>query len=90
MVVQFNLNAAVMLKLMSVRQETPLHMAARNGSVQVAHLLVSHGSDVNARNLDDLTPLVLAAQEGNQAGVFPQTSTSFTQGSNLCGLGVLH
>eukprot|EP00435_Cladocopium_sp_Y103_P020871 s963_g5.t1 len=47
-------------------QETPLHMAARSGNVQVAQLLVSYGAEVNALNLDDLTPLVLAAQEGKQ------------------------
>lgn len=47
-------------------KETPLHMAARTGNVQVAHLLVTHGAEVNARNLDDLTPLILAAQEGKQ------------------------
>ena len=50
------------------RQETPLHMAARSGNVQVAQLLVSHGAEVNALNLDDLTPLVIAAQEGKEAG----------------------
>ena len=55
-------------------QETPLHMAARSGNVQVAQLLVSHGADVNALNLDDLTPLVIAAQEGKQAGHDPARS----------------
>ena len=55
-------------------QETPLHMAARSGNVQVAQLLVSHGAEVNALNLDDLTPLVIAGQEGKQAGPDPARS----------------
>ena len=57
-----------------MRQETPLHMAARSGNVQVAQLLVSHGAEVNALNLDDLTPLVIAGQEGKQAGPDPARS----------------
>ena len=49
-------------------------MAARSGNVQVAQLLVSHGAEVNALNLDDLTPLVIAGQEGKQAGPDPARS----------------
>ena len=50
-------------------------MAARHGNLPVARLLVIHGADVNAKNLDELTPLVLAAQEGQQDGciVIPST-----------------
>ena len=43
-------------------------MAARSGNLPVAQLLVSHGAEVNARNLDDLTPLIVAAQEGKKDG----------------------
>lgn len=52
-------------------------MAARHGNLPVARLLVIHGADVNAKNLDEVTPLVLAAQEGKQDGCVT-SSTSLT------------
>ena len=42
-------------------------MAARHGNLPVARLLVIHGADVNAKNLDEVTPLVLAAQESHRS-----------------------
>ena len=41
-------------------------MAARSGNLPVAQLLVSRGADLNAQNLDNLTPLVVAAKEGKK------------------------
>ena len=38
-------------------QETPLHIAARLGFVEIVELLVSASADVNARNVNDFTPL---------------------------------
>ena len=40
---------------------TPLHYAARHNSVEVVQLLISHGSDVNAKSDNGWTPLHGAA-----------------------------
>jgi ankyrin repeat protein len=45
-------------------KKTPLHIAAAEGRVDVAELLVKHGADVNARNNNNSTPLHLAANAG--------------------------
>jgi ankyrin repeat protein len=37
--------------------ETPLHMAAESGSVELAELLLAHHADVNARDAANVTPL---------------------------------
>ncbi|CAJ1406091.1 unnamed protein product [Effrenium voratum] len=47
-------------------EETPLHMAARHGNLEVAQALLKFGAQINARNLDEVTPLLAAAQEGQQ------------------------
>ena len=39
---------------------TPLHKAATGGTVEIAELLLLHGADVNARTIDEITPLALA------------------------------
>ena len=44
--------------------ETSLHVAARFGHVDIAHLLINLGSDVNAKTRKGKTPLHYAAQEG--------------------------
>ena len=44
--------------------ETPLHVAARSGQMDIAHLLINSGSDVNAEARKGETPLHRAAQEG--------------------------
>jgi hypothetical protein len=41
----------------------PLHYAARNGCSEVARVLIEHGGDVDARNAQGETPLVLATWE---------------------------
>jgi len=43
---------------------TPLHMAARNNSVDCALLLLSNNADVNAKDEDNYTPLHHASQKG--------------------------
>ena len=48
-------------------QETPLHLATRNGHRHIAQFLVQQGSQVNARNFPmQETPLHLAARNGHQ------------------------
>jgi len=41
--------------------DTPLHLALRQGWLDVARILVQHGADVTARNKDGTTPLHLVS-----------------------------
>ena len=47
------------------KKETPLHVALRQGNVDVAQLLLEHGADVEAQDDDKCTPLLLASQCGH-------------------------
>lgn len=47
------------------RDETILHIASRNGGVEIVHLLLHHGADVMARDVGHVTPLHLAARYGH-------------------------
>ena len=40
--------------LLMIREETPLHLAAWNGHVDVVKLLIQNGADVNAGDEDTL------------------------------------
>lgn len=51
------------------RGGTPLHQATRNGHLAIAKLLIEGGADVEARNLENATPLSLAAESGQEAVV---------------------
>ena len=42
--------------------ETPLHLAARNGNPQMVALLMDHGANVHAKNNKGQTPLHLASE----------------------------
>ena len=42
----------------------PLMSAADDRNLEIARLLIQHGADVNASNIDDITPLLIAAEEG--------------------------
>jgi hypothetical protein len=44
---------------------TPLHYAAENGHIEIAHLLLQNGAEVNAKNNNGYTPLHFAAVHGN-------------------------
>ena len=44
---------------------TPLHLASKNGHVNVVRFLLEHDGDVKAENQDGETPLHLASQEGH-------------------------
>ena len=43
-------------------KETPLHLAAKHGHLEIAKLLVKKGAAVDTRDLTLSTPLILAAQ----------------------------
>lgn len=42
--------------------ETPLHLAARDGRMEIAQVLLENGADLNARSYQQRTPLVLAIE----------------------------
>lgn len=41
---------------------TSLHIAAREGAINLARLLIKNGTDINSRDIDSRTPLHIAAQ----------------------------
>ena len=43
--------------------ETPLHIAAREGHIDIAELLINKGADVNAKNNYGKTPFDYAKNE---------------------------
>jgi ankyrin repeat protein len=47
--------------------QTPLHLAAEDGMLQIAQMLVDSGADVNAQNGFALTPIALTSPEYNEA-----------------------
>ena len=44
---------------------TPLHLASRDGHLEVTRVLLEHGTDVNARDISKWTPLRHALDEGH-------------------------
>ena len=46
--------------------QTALHTAALRGNASIVEVLLAHGADPNARGNDGITPLLLAANRGNQ------------------------
>ena len=47
-------------------QQTPLHIAARLGSVEAVQLLLHHGATRDAATKDLYTPLHIAVKEGHE------------------------
>lgn len=54
---------------MNVRYEdgqTPIHLAAKTGNLEIANLLAENGADVNVESAEGYSPLFIACKEGNQ------------------------
>ena len=49
-----------------INDETPLHIAARNGHMDVVQLLIDTGADPKRADRDGWTPLKLAAEHGHE------------------------
>ena len=49
------------------RKETPLHVASREGFLELALILLKHGADMEARDASDWSPLELAITGGHVA-----------------------
>jgi len=56
---------AIMADVSKGKQFNALHFAAARGKLEVLMQLIKHGSDINAQDDDDYTPLMLAAKEGH-------------------------
>jgi len=50
-------------------EERPLHTAAQEGFVHGIRVLLDHGADIEARNIDGETPLLIAARRQKYAAV---------------------
>ena len=50
-------------------KNTPLHLAASKGDVNIIYLLLEQGAKINAKNKDKDTPLHLATRYGNEEAV---------------------
>lgn len=53
------------LNARDVKGDTPLHIVARRGKMQIADLLLSSGADLHATNLDGRTPAEVAEAAGH-------------------------
>lgn len=52
--------------IMDIHGNTALHYSALGWNIAIAVKLLQHQADMEARNKDDLTPLLLAVRENNQ------------------------
>lgn len=47
-------------------QRTPLHLAAKSGSKNVAEMLINNGADINVIDMNGDTPMHIAARNSNE------------------------
>ncbi len=63
--------------------DTPLHAAARSGSVDLVELFLSHGADVDARNDEGHTPLVSVRSSPIAIDPLPRVQALVRRGADI-------
>lgn len=58
-------NSHLLLKDKDINLNTPLHLACLNDNENIVTILLKHGADVNARNIQNLTALDISCNKGN-------------------------
>jgi len=53
-------NNKELINMKSEKGQTPLHLAAQNGSQEIVDFLISQGADINAKDSEGNTPLITA------------------------------
>ncbi|KAJ3439784.1 ankyrin repeat family protein [Anaeramoeba flamelloides] len=64
-----NSETNVLLDQVSLSEETPLHLAATNGNLEIIKLLIDSGSNLESKDDCDLTPLMCAVENDDEEAV---------------------
>ncbi|XP_022091401.1 transient receptor potential cation channel subfamily A member 1-like isoform X2 [Acanthaster planci] len=68
---------------------TPLHMAAISGDIDVCQLLINNGVDIGAREVSNMTAVMMACAVGHQSFIHCVLQSAPSQGLKACDL-LLH
>ncbi|KAK7090327.1 ankyrin repeat and protein kinase domain-containing protein 1-like [Littorina saxatilis] len=61
--------------------KSPLHSAAESGSMEAIELLLKYGADVNVRNFDGVTPLMVLAESYGRSNTIQAMQTLLAAGA---------
>lgn len=57
---------AIDISLQDLQGNTPLHLAARNGNIEIVNALISENPDINVKNNLGYTPIFIAGHHGHK------------------------